>query len=212
MVKLKEFLALFDWNEIFQALITIFAVVVGFVLASWNKWRDEKKSINNIKNVLFLEIYYNYKILNNAMKRPHEPDELKHLVNQCVSVENLSTDLYERFLDRVNILEKDATNIVIFAYQAVQSARHSEKAYKDFLLERIVDRDDSEISERDWNHYKLQASSLESSVKHAHDTLFHALIILSKGRKDFIEMLQNLLTPVSQEVSHREDEQAQDFP
>jgi hypothetical protein len=158
-----------------EFLLPLFTFIAGYLLSNIDKYIDNKKRKNNVRAILFKEMSENYKLINKFIsnkKNNRIPPNLIALVTI-----KLSFTIYEKYLDRLDILKTNELNSIYDSYYSMKIAYD---ASSEFLTK--VDNENTNRS-----LYVAKATEVLVYVDAFYEKLELALMLFKNGEK-FIKL------------------------
>ena len=114
--------------QIVSILVAICIFIAGYLLSEYGQARERKRTIQNIKSILFKEMAHNYKQLNLII--PKEAEFNLGMIELPITVaETFSFEIYEKYLDRLGELKSEEVDKIFNAYLQLKGFSDNAKEY-----------------------------------------------------------------------------------
>ncbi len=183
IIQIFNFLKLFDW----AVIITILLFITAYVVNEFLRRREEKRRIDNLKTVIFSELLYNNFVLINLAKKTS--DNIRDSIANAYILGKLEHDVYDTYLGKLNLLQSDEFDSILFAYRDVKDAIETRKEFNEFVNRAILNKEEEEY-DTEWNEKRIE--DLNSTIKTTLRSTSRAAAFFSEGREDFKEKFQKL--------------------
>ena len=98
----------------------VIGVVVAFVLYRWSARREKGKELSNLSSILLEEMKYNYRTLSRYI--PTGERVQARIGDLMSALQNVSTCVFDNYLDRLCALEKHRVKAIYDAYAKIRAA------------------------------------------------------------------------------------------
>jgi hypothetical protein len=178
--------------EIFKLILPFITLVLGFVLGVWNELRKEIKNIDNMKTIIFWELFLADHFVYKLFSKKEEG--ILEDVKRCAIANEINVQIFDRYLDKVYVLKKDELSKLLFAYQSLKSLKSVAANHMKLIEEEINSKgeiDENHLDERFLKSLTISRKNLNGEIIRAKETTTSALNRLVKGRKDLEKILTN---------------------
>jgi hypothetical protein len=169
-------------SQITNVIIPIATFIAGYLLSIFEKFRENRRNVRNMKTILFKELSDNYKKLN-----PFVPSDLKYhpsLVQlPMLSGIAISTSVYEAYLNRLAELESLDLQNIFDAYWHLQIYKNACKQFLDMKPEELDVQKSIEA--------KMKVDNFLQCMINTHSNTEKALRVFRRGQAFLLEESKN---------------------
>jgi hypothetical protein len=115
------------WQQIFQNILPVLTLLLGYFLAKFDRYFERKRKIRNMKIILFKETLENFSLLNRII--PEDANTSLPPIILAIQCRQLSLSIYETYLDRFDSLKENELNRICEAYFAVKGVLKDSEEY-----------------------------------------------------------------------------------
>jgi hypothetical protein len=174
--------------DLIKLILPVVTFFLGYVLSSFDKFRESKRKLRNMKSILFKEIKENYKLLNHVVpKKEQTGTPIPDLT--ALLCQELSFSIYEQYLGRLDDLTSKELDMIYDAYfQAKQAAKAGESYLSGTKELKALGQ---LISEQQKDSITARATQVVMYAETAFEKM-EAALGLFKGGKEVIEDLDKV--------------------
>lgn len=169
-------------SQIISVIIPIATFIAGYLLSVFEKFRERRRNVRNMKTILFKELSDNYKKLN-----PFVPSDMnfepKLVQLPALHGAVISTTVYDAYLSHLAELESADLQNIFDAYWYLQIYKN---ACKQFLEMKPEELDVQKSIEA-----KMKVSNFLQCMVNTHSNTEKALGVFQGGQKFIMEETQN---------------------
>jgi hypothetical protein len=163
--------------DIIKLILPFITFTLGYVLSSFDKFRETRRKQRNMRSILFKELKENYELLNKVIPA----DEQRHSHNpQLVALltQNLSLAVYDKYLGSLSELSPEEVDKIYDAYSHMLGAV---KDGKSFLATLATAKDQGQDDEHRSPVWAAAVSVITRSDK-ALEAMAAALLTFKNGQ------------------------------
>ncbi|MHB8846583.1 MAG: hypothetical protein ACYC7L_17760 [Nitrospirota bacterium] len=169
-------------SQITNILIPIATFITGYLLSVFEKFRENRRNVRNMKTILFKELSDNYKKLN-----PFVPSDMKFHPNlvqiPMLSGLGISTSVYDAYLNRLAELKSVDLEAIFDAYWYLQIYKNACRQFLEMKPEELDVQKSIEAKMKVDNFLRCMITTHSSTEK--------ALRVFQSGHKFLLSEAEN---------------------
>jgi len=180
--------------ELFKLILPVFTFIGGYLLSSFDRIRESRRKLRNLKVILFKEMSQNFKLLN--VVAPNDSKELPDPYLVAMMAQRFSFLVYDRYLDRLDSLRADELNRI---YDACVSLKGFQNDGAAFLSAAHASSPGEPLGDT----AAAQATLLVSQLQKSYELMQAALKVFAGGRTllEGLEAERGAALPKHKEIS-----------
>jgi hypothetical protein len=159
-----------------EIILPTITFIVGYLLSNIDKYIDNRKKKSNVRAIFLKELVENYKLLNSCMptaKNRIPPPPLVSIIFQ-----KLSFSVYDKYLDRLDILKKDELNAIYDSYMIMKNTFNDSTNFLRDVENKSVSHEQT----------IALATSIINNAESAHEKIEKALSLFKNGERIIQEL------------------------
>jgi hypothetical protein len=179
---MSEGASLWDWFK--DVALPLLTFVAGYFLSTWDRTRESRRQVKNMRTILFKELEDNYGRIDSLWPPSNDLSEIagnwRRIDILARRSQEFSTAVYSEYLGRMDALKAEELDRVFDAYHLMQQARDAGAN----LLTVVSGPPESRNQERDAS----LASAFLFTIDAALDKMSAALDVFSDYQKEAKEL------------------------